>query len=258
MGHVRLGTLPDTAPWRRVVGLIAEDTVAQVATATTQAALRGLALARDDDGLIHSVWLLSQVAFAARQPDFADALGEADIFVAAEPTVLDLACGFSAAVDRHLRLTAGRTDIGELAQLAAVEALAGLLGQRASTLFGTTPEDVRRAARELSTRQGFATLAHDFFARFVQRFLTFHLGRELSQHVGGNGRFADPAAHNAFVAELEVHCREVAGVVRDFAGGWYAKAHLEGGITPVKARNFTRYALTKLEGELLIRGERDG
>jgi hypothetical protein len=110
----------------------------------------------------------------------------------------------------------------------------------------------------LSTQKGFATLTHDFFARFTQRFLTYHLERELSQHVGGNGRFVDPQEHTEFLDDLKTHCREATVIVREFAGEWYSKHNFEGGITERKARNFSRHALKKLRDELTIRGERDG
>jgi hypothetical protein len=259
MGHIRLGTLPDTAPWRRVVALIAENAdAAAVAEATTRAALRGLERAKGDEGIVYGVWLLSQVVSAAQGPDFAGALHQAGLSVPADPGVFDIIGSFSEAMDRRLLSAGGRTDIGEMAQLAAVESLAYLLGQRSGGLFGTTPVEVQQAARGLSTKQGFATLAHDFFARFAQRFLTYHLGRELSSHVGGNGRFARPEQHTEFIGQLEAHCREAAAIMRAFAGGWYSKAHFEGGITPAKARTFVNYALTKLGRELRTRGERDG
>jgi hypothetical protein len=259
MGTQRLGTLPDTAPWRRVVELIAEAAdAAAVATATNHAAKRGLQLARNDEGLVYCTHLLVRVVVAARQSDFTAALITVGIDVPNKPGLFDIVASFSDAVDRHLHKTAGRSDIGEMAQLAAVESLTQTLGQRAGGFFGTEPADVRRAARELSTERGFATLAHDFFARFTQRFLTYHLGRELSNHVGGNGRFASSEEHNEFVEQLGVHCRETAGVMRDFAGAWYSKQSVRGEITPTKTRGFVNHCLTKLYGQLAIRGKRDG
>ena len=261
MGTQRVGTLPDTAPWRRVVGLIAEDAdVADIAAATTEAALNGLEKARGDEGLLFSFFLLARFGLAARDDDFARALHDEGLDVAGPPNVFDLAAAFTEAVDRRLQQTRRRTDLGEMAQLAAVEALTGLLGQRSAGLFGTTAAEVRREARKLSTQRGFGTLAHEFFACFTQRFLGYHLGRELPLHIGGNGRFADPEQHNDFVAELKVHCREAAAIVRDFAGEWYSKAlSPQGkGITHAGARGFVNYALTKLHDQLMTRGKRDG
>jgi hypothetical protein len=258
MGHFRLGTLPDTARWRRVVALIAENAeVAEVAAATTQAALRGLELADGDDGLVQSLRLLAAVVQAARAGDFAEELGRAGVATSAQPDIFEIASGFSIAIDRHLQASGRRTDIGEMAQMAAVESLTHLLSQRSSTVFETGPADVRRAAYELSTKGGFATLAHDFVARFAQRFLTYHLGRELSNHVGGNGRFEDSAAQDDFVEHLGVHCREAAGVMKEYAGDWYSKSNFQGGIDVAKARRFVNRVLKKLGKELQIRGARD-
>lgn len=161
-------------------------------------------------------------------------------------------------MDAHFRRKGGRTDIGEMAQLAAIESLTSLVGQRSKSLFGTTPAEVQKAVHDFSTKKGFSTLAHDFFSRFTQRFLTYHLSRELSNHVGGNGRFADPSEHTQFVRLIETHCRETAVIVREFSGGWYSKANFEDGISESKARNFVNYALTKLRRELRVRGARDG
>lgn len=259
MGHIRLGTLPDTTRWRRVVGLIAEGgSVALVATATSEAAQQGLDQAQNDPGLCHTVWLLSKLALAARNDDFGVALEAAGLPSPAQPTLFDIAGGFADAMDAHFRQVGGRTDIGEMAQLSAIETLTALVGERSKSLFGTTAAEVRNAVYDFSTQKGFSKLAHDFFARFTQRFLTYHLGRELSNHVGGNGRFADPGEHTDFVKKLAAHCREAAVIVREFSGGWYSKANFEDGISQQKARNFVNYALTKLRNEIKIRGERDG
>jgi hypothetical protein len=261
MGHQRIGTLPDTAPWRRVVAVLADDAGAPaVAAATTRAATAGLERARDDEGLVHSLLLLARLARAARADDFAEALRDAGLLVHDQPDLFDLAAAFTDTADRHLATTRGRTDIGEMAQLAAVESLAARLGERGARLYDTSPAEVRQAARELSTASGFGALAHDFFARFVHRFLGYHLGRELSLHVGSNGCFVDPAEHNHFVARLEVHCREVAAIMRDFAATWYSKANSPRGkgLTPTSARGFVNKTLEKLADELRTRGERDG
>ena len=259
MGHQRIGTLPDTAPWRQIVRLLAEGTETDtVAAATTQATTEGLRLAQADEGLVCCVLFLVRLVQAARQPDFGDALEQAGILTGPNADLFTLIAGFSDAIDARLHAHTGRTDIGEMAQLAAIESLTALLRQRSEGLYEADPADVHRAARTLSTRKGFAGLAHDFFARFTQRFLTYHLGRELPLHVGANGRFAHPDDHDAFVERLGVHCREAAAIMRNFAGDWYDKANANGGVTLPKVRGFVGHAIDKLQRELISRGQRDG
>lgn len=259
MGHNRLGHMPDTRPWRNVVGLIADGAaVAAVAGATSAAALAGLEDAKRDQGLARVVFLLARTALAARADDFAAALRRVGIDAPADPSLFDLTAAFADAMDRWYPVTrSARTDFGEMAELAAVEALTRCVGERAPGLFPAGGE-VRRAVRACSTQKGFARLAGEFFARFAERFLLYHLGRELSLHVGGNGRFADPKDHTAFVDDLGVHCREAALIVKAFAGGWYSKAKFEAGITERQAAGFASYCVKKLGDELAVRGDRRG
>lgn len=256
MGHKRLyGPLPNTAPWRKVVSLLAEDgDVAAIATSTSLAAQRGIDLAQVDEGLKHTFWLLSQVVLAARQDRFRATLQDLGVPVSSEPSVLSIVAGFTDAVDKHLRRTQARTDIGEMAQMAAAEAITSTLSRATHSLFDVTSVEVQQAVRDCSTKAGFADLAHDFFARFTHRFLTYHLSRELASHVGAGRRFPSPREHTQFVDQLMVHCSQAAQIVRQFAGDWYSKTNFEGGISPRKAGNFLYVALDKLRRELQIRG----
>lgn len=259
MGHNRLGTLPDTRPWRNVVGQIADGaSTAAVAGATSTAAVKGLLRGQADRGVAHVVYLLARIALAARQPGFADNLGKLGVRVPAEPSLYDLTAAFSSAMRTWYSAGATRrTDIGDMAVLAAAESLTACIGERLPGLF-EAGEEVRRTVRDFSTKNGFAALGHEFFSRFTRRFLLYHLGRELSQHVGGNGRFADHSAHTGFVTDLGIHCREAALVVRQFCGGWYDKAMFEKGITERQAQGFSAKCLDKLRRELANRGSRNG
>lgn len=259
MGDKRLGRLPETPRWLKVVEALADDaSVPVVAAATMEAAAHGLNIAARDEGLRHALYLLAQVTLAARnKEDFAGALGQLGIHVSEAPSLFEIAGSISDAIDQRLRRMGARSDIGEMAQLAAVESLTKLAAAESARLYATTSEEVREAIAGYSTRPGFSTLAHEFFARLTQRYLTYHLSRELSRHVGANQRFRDPAQHNEFLRDLDTHCRQATLIVKDFAGGWHSKTNYETGITEAKARNFTYVALKKLRGELKRRGRRD-
>jgi hypothetical protein len=258
MGHNRVSVLPDTAPWREVVGLVADDAdLSCVAAATTEAASKGLDLARNDAGVHFPLLLLVKVVQAARTDDFAESLRDAGIAVDDQPDAFDLSSGFHQAIDRRLDRV-GRSDVGEMAQLAAVESLSALLAQRSANLYDTTPTDIQKTVKSFSTESGFATLAHEFYAQFTQRFLTYHLGREIGLHVGSNGRFVDTDGHSEFIDRLKTHCREASVIAQTYAGNWYSKQTFQGGIDDSKARQFVRHCLDKLRRELIKRGTRNG
>ena len=245
MGHIRLGRLPRTRKWKGVVDLLAAGAeTAQIAAATLDASKRGLKDAARDPALVHSFWLLSQIPLSARNEQFLGSLNKVGVLVTAYPTLMELVGGFSDAVDDHVYRTGGRSDLGEMAQMAAAESLTRVLGERTVSLFESTPEDVRRELASLATPANFSHLARDFFARLTERYLTYFLSRELSnqrQSVDANREF-----RNA----LSLHCRQASKIVEKFAADWFSKANYRSGITPRKAAGFVAHAMTKLGAEI--------
>jgi len=251
IGHNRLQYPPDTAKWRHVVETLAlGGDVSAVAEATLSAAEHGLELAARDKGLTHAVWLLAKVVQASRETDLVAALRSCSVEIPANAAVADVIAGLSDAIDRRLAVARSRTDLGEIAQMAAVEALSATAGAAAAPLFGESIASTQATLRSFSTDQGFATLAHGFFTRFVERYLTYHLSRELSQHVGENQRFTDPRAHNEFLESVRQHSSQVASIVRQFASGWYSKSNWETGLSEDSARRFASYCVTKIRSEI--------
>ena len=160
MGTIRLGhQLPNTRPWRRVIGCIADGAGADaVARATADASMTWLEKNRADPGFARVVFLLAKVVLAARTEDFSAGLASHGMAVPAEPTLFDLTAGFAAAVRDHQRsLPTPHTDLGEIGWAAGVETLTAVVGDRAADLFAT-PGAVRDAVRDLSTQSGFSTL----------------------------------------------------------------------------------------------------
>lgn len=226
--------------------------------------------AKRDPGLSYCLYLLTRIARAtASHGDFSAGLEEAGLVpprrsfglpdaplrLGSESgtgySVVGLAGGFASAVDRHLRRTRGRTDLGELAQLAATESFCALCVSGSETLFGATEATVRQSLRRYSSGAGFARLAHDFFARLIRRYLEYHLSRELSNHVGGpRRRFANADEHNEFLRQLDRHCRTATSVLRPFARDWYGLHRFRDDLTQEKAAGFAAHALDRVRDAL--------
>ncbi|GEM_PF-455091 len=285
MGHKHLYGLPRTPPFKRIIRLLGDSaggggvagagvgSIQEIADATLIASDEGLQRAKSDDGIAYCVYLMAQVTQAARESDFLASLAGTglpiprqstvshpdlkDTTTPADYTVFDLVSGFVQAVDRHLQHTGSRNDISELAQLAASESLTVLCRPKADTLFGTSESTVQKSLRDLSTRKGFGTLSHDFFARLIRRYLEYHLSRELSNQVGPNRRFANVAAHNEFLRQLDSHCRVATKPLGKFAGEWYSKHRFSKDLTLAKSRGFAAHALDKVRDALSYQEERD-
>ena len=259
MGHVRLGRLPKTREWSQVVALLAEGAdVGKLAAAVAIAAESELISARGDPVLANTVWLLTQLPLAARSGRFAAELAALGFEAGSEQSLLNIIAGFSGAVDSQISGTVGRTDLGELARQAATESLTSLVGGQMPGLFGTQADDLQIELAKFATKDRFARLSRDFFARLTLKTLNYYLSRVLSDYVGP-GR-ALPALHDEsnFRDALERHCREASLIVEQFAGGWFSKANYQRRLTREAAQNFSDYALKKVRDELRARRAGDG
>ena len=251
MGHVRLGTLPRTRNWIQVLDLVGGGAGApDIAAATMNAAQRGLEAAAQDKGLVYTVWLLTQVPLAARSADFEARLRKLGLDVSGSPGLLELTGAFADAVDKHLRRTGGRTDLGEMAQMAATEAMTLLGTPTNGNLFDAEAPRAQVTLAAFTTTKRFSDLATEFFARLTTKYLTYFLSRELSNYVGFGGRFAGIDDQAEFTRALDLHCHQASRIVEVFAGGWFSKGQFQGPITMQKASGFVHVAMKKLRAEL--------
>lgn len=252
MGHIRLGVLPRSRKWDQVVEELRAGAGAKaVAASAADAAEANLQCASHDPAFLHAFWLLTQVPFAGRGHDFAENLRRLGVHVPDQPTLMDVVAAFSAAVDHYAREQGGRTDLGEMAQMAAVESLTALVGPNLPSLFEPSPEEVQRAIGRFAAGDRFSALAREFFARLTQRVLDYYLSRELSNHIGAGERFRHDAARSQFDGALDQHCREASRIIEEFAGGWYGKnVYQGGGLTPDTIRKFAPVAFKKIRAEL--------
>lgn len=260
LGHQRLGTLPRTKKWQRVVEMIGGGAdMRDIAEATSAAAERDMIDAGKDEALRHAFWLLTQIPLAARMGEhFIPELRMLGLKLSDRPSLVEIVTALTDAVDRHVRTTGGRTDLGEMAQLSAAESLNAVASRELPGLFGTSFEDVRGALAGLGTPDQFSVLSRDFFARLTRRHLGYYLSRELPNHVGVGKRFQTAREHKEFEGALDTHTRETARIVKEFSRDWFSKSNYEGGIDQDKAARFGHVAFDKIRRELRKRRDADG
>ena len=156
LGHTRLGPLPKSRSWNQVVETLtgtrltgfpvssSASRVNLIAAQTLKAARNTLAKASQDAGVRYTFYLLTQLAWASRQSDWRAALNEHGIVLRDQTSVFDLTAEVQGAIDRYVSGTAvGTTDISEMAQQAAGEALTSLLASH-------TPNCLVTATRVIS------------------------------------------------------------------------------------------------------------
>lgn len=255
--------MPKSKRWRTVVAMftgeqddggaggvqtLARD-VGQISDKTLDAARTGLERAIDDRGLRFTFYLLTQLVLAARGNDWQEGLKPFGIALASDATLFDLTAEMQHSIDDYLAQHGRSTDISEMAQQAAGEALTALAGPRAVTLFGSGRDELQLALRELSTKNGFADLGQRFFGRFMTHFLNFYLSRVTAAEVNG-ARLQQVGDITQFNDALQLHCQQSARIVRDFCGEWYSKTEFREGISLDNTSRFMATAMKKLQAEL--------
>lgn len=259
MGHQRLGRIPKTQKWIVVVNSLTGDgppsspgsqiNIEDVARKTLEAAQGGLASSLNDPGLVYTFYILTQIALAARTDSWQQKLSELGIALSSDATLYDLTTEMQVCIDDFIYTHGKVTDISEMAQRAAGEAISVLAEAKATTLFGNGLDEVKAAVRDLSTKKGFSDLGQKFFGLFMARFLNFYLSRVTASHVNGNviHQVRDIAEFNE---SLRIHCDQSARIVRDFCGEWYSKTEYMKGINLENTSGFVAVALKKLKAEM--------
>lgn len=261
MGHQRLGDVPKSRKWSVLISAVAGEgasvdstdslslVVAEVADLTLDAAQSGLQRAIDDPGLRYTFYLLTQIVLAARETDWQQRMADLGIHLSADSSLFDCTAAVQDAVDRYLVLHGRPTDVSEMGQQAAGQAIAELVGPNAKTLFGSGAAELQDALHKLSTKAGFARLGQRFFGCFMSRFLNFYLSRITAGRVGGP-RLNQVGELTQFNDAFDQHCNQSARIVRDFCGEWYSKTEFQHGIDLANTSRFMAVALKKLQAEL--------
>ena len=140
--------LPNSKPWREVVGLIEEGgSASDVAGGAARAAERALSVAADDPAFQAAAEVLVELPLAARGPSFLPFLTDLGI----SEDALASRSAFLSALTQSLDRTAATTDLGEMARMELVRALASEFESRLPSLFPETAADVRKALGDLGS-----------------------------------------------------------------------------------------------------------
>jgi hypothetical protein len=253
MGHVRLGLLPRTRAWKEVVGLIAAGAdVSQIANATITAAEKAFSFVMKDVGYTEAVWLMTQMAIAAKKPDIHQHLAAVGIHLPPEPSLIDVTTAITEALDRRVEGSRKRTDLGMLANRAIVGAVNDVLSPKLHSLFSSDPDTMRAALAYLGKPREFGEFSRHFFARLTNESLQYFLSKVINTQLGDGMRFATMNQSAQFNAALETHTREASVIVEKFSNEWFSKNRFQegGDISRKTSDKFAGYALKKMKDEL--------
>jgi hypothetical protein len=263
MGHTRLGTLPKTRKWRQVVDLIAAGAdAAQVAEATLRVAELAFSYkyVSQDGGYNEAVWLMTHLGLCAKAADPIQHLRDHGVAVPTHATLPGLMAALSENMDRAIEGRSQRSDLGELAHRALVDAVGTTLRPKIDgQLFAVTPDVLKSALADLRKPHEFAQLSRSFFSRLTRECMNYYLSQTLNTHVGEGQRFASTNEKHQFDEALAVHCREASKIVEEYSAEWFSKHRYEekGEISRTSIQGFASWAMKKMTDELRAGAQAD-
>ena len=254
MGHIRLGLLPKTLRWLQVFEILDETPldVPAVAAAAANAAENRLRELPADPSLGFSFWLLTRIAWASRGDTFLSELERVGLHTQQSTSSLSFISLVADLVRERVPAGETRGHVAELSSLALRRALSETVGQHGGSLFDGSVADLQSAFRAHSTKTQFGDLSRRFFGDFFARLIRGAVDRDVQHHIGKGMSLQSLDEAGDFQRALDIHARQSARILEEFAGTWYSKHNWEtrGDISLEEARRFVAVALRKLRMEL--------
>ncbi len=259
MGHIRVGRIPKTRNWRKVISLFDSTNISttEIASATAEAAKDFFIKNRSDSTLAFTYWLLTQITYRARNANYLSELKTIGLDISNVKTVFEFLGRVTNYTNQQISLRGENFPISEFARLSFNEVLTETIGHQYQSLFGLTYDDIQKNCAIYSNPNNFAKLARLFFSKVINRSLQFFISKESCNRIGNNKRFEDIETLSNFNGALETYCYQSSKIVEDFAKGWYSKRNWLGGITEKDARGFVSIAVQKLSDEIAHEEKKD-
>ena len=256
MGHNRLGNLPKTPGWKKVMVLLYRGAdVADIANAALTAIESGLRQVPADVSFTLTLANIFRFVECARSKDFERALQDSGFDLPASPSLFDVLSGLKEKIDHDLLAVSRRTDLSELAQNSFTETLTKYVAEQTPSLFVATSDHVQSVIEQSLKGERFKSLMHEFYSVFTRRYLTYYLSRELPRHVGPGLRFENINEHQEFGKAFDLFVRQNVRIADEFTPGWFSKAQWKGNLSHESVASYAHVAFKKIASEFRRGGD---
>ena len=253
MGHERLGLLPKTKPWIRIVNELTssnleKDKVSIVASQTIENVRNRLSKIDEDSGVIASFKFLVTLAVSTQFENPLSFLSDSAVDIGTNASPYFIAKALNKYVERNI----SSLEYGEIARTAAVDAISAWhdKNSRQLRMFDTDKNSVE-TWRGIGRGDGFCEISRMFFAKTTERYLNYFLERALSASV--KTLEERDSLSRRFTEHVDVasnHAFETAKITQSFAAGWFNKYADQKIPSDIEIRSFLRIAFGKLREEL--------
>lgn len=253
MGHDRIGFVPRTVKWQRVlsdingysVGVVDAGSVGRRVLENVRNRFDNIA---DDKGVNAAFTFLVAMAYSAKRGTAEVDWMKRGIELPVEATEFQVAKHISRSVERNLE----SREYGEIAKASAIDTVATWYKkyrEEGEDIFGARkgPKEIWQQASDGS---GFCEMSRIFLSKFTERYLNYFIEREAGAHLSDwdqIGRLREDLAAN--IDTLSKYAFETTKITQSFAAGWYNKNTREGLPSSRQIRGFLLTAFEKLREE---------
>ena len=252
MGHERIGSLPRTVKWQKILADIAQFqvdvgdvTISDIARHTLKNVRTRYEKIHKDSGVQAAfAYLLSLATDCYHRPETRRIVG---LDLDENPSHLRIAAKLNWWVNAHI----DSTEYAELARRAGGDVIAQWT-QQEKTQYELFEKQTARSVWDAASKAGgFCEVSRIFFARFTERYLRYFLEREASAGIHSlEARETFSQQLNIHVDKISKHAYETAKINQSFAAGWFNNHAQNNHPSAKQIERFLALSFGKLQEEL--------
>lgn len=251
MGHERIGFLPHTRQWNRIVESLSQygmggASAASIANNTLDAVRQTYAQMPYDDSVVKSLSFLATLSFSANQTDQVSFLNNNGCSVDANMSLASLLMS----VQQYVVTDTGSLETNKIARDATMQAIIGYQKTHETNQISLFSDEGESVWKSVGSGSAFCELARSFFASFTERQLKYYIERAAASAIDD---YDTLQRFNSQLSEqtkaIADHTFEISKLTESFAAGWYNKNVRETLPSAQQVEGFLGHAFGKLREE---------
>lgn len=255
MGHERIGYLPKSKKWRKIVEEIAkysteDDSISKIAHQTTKNIILLYNSIATDHGVLAAFKFLILLSQSGGRNESSQFLANQGISLPTNFNLLEL----SRAISKFIYTDADSNEYSTFASHALIATVSQWIRKnqvQQKIIFGGNQNSFEDWS-SASNGSGFCELSRMFFSNFTDNFLRYFLEREASANI--NNLFDRDSFNKKLyehVDEVSKYAFETSKITQSFAAGWFNKNAINEIPSDEIIQKFVSFCFQKLNSEIL-------
>lgn len=253
MGHERVGYLPKSKSWTKIVESIhgfssSHSDVSTIARQTLKN-VKGRFLALGNDDAFHASFkCIVILSYANRTADPLAFLSKHGLNLSSEAGLFQLTC----ATQKLMEIQKGSKEYSTLATKALIDTINNWVRtNKPSTNLFQYDEGVLGSWKKASEGKGFCEVSREYFCQFTTQYLKYFLDRTASAQIDSiSDRHVFSEAIKDHIADISVHAFETSKIAQSFSAGWFNANAKDSFPSDKKIKGFLGVVTKKIYDEL--------